>query len=277
VTEAIELFDPNAYKSQVQAEFRRLLGAAEKENQLYFLMTMFGGWAAVRWSGLFVAHVNEITTRLILDRARLGSTSPVAPHEILFALQINLEAKAVYAVIRNLVFVATGKHARPEPWDPKRGEYYVYKNGNVAISTRRILSNLVQDFRDAGFTLLADELERTHITSVGYVRNAIAHSMFRFPGPETNGKWVFATYAESTPGFLTIVPHEYTNDEFQEIGRRFFGFRLGFAAAYDECRASYHDRKFDFQAENQMKPGEILHCTFDRGSVAVKHKGTPLW
>lgn len=271
------MFDPNDYKSQVQADFRQLLDAAEKKNQLYFLMTMFGSWPALRWSTLFVAHVNEITTRLILNRARAGTTSPIPPHEILFALQINLEARAVYAVIRNLTFVAAGKRAAPEPWDSRRGEYNVQKNGNITISTRRILTNLVQDFRDAGFNVLAKEFETTHITSVGHVRNAIAHSTFRFPGPETNGKWVFATYAESTPGFLTIVPHEYTNDEFQEICRRFFGYRLAFAAACDACRASYSDRKFDFHAENQMKPGEILDCTFDRGSVAVKCKGTPLW
>lgn len=272
------MFDADTYKSQIQAEFKRLLDAAEKKNQLYFLLTMLGGgWAALRWSGLFVAHVNEITTRLILNRTRAGTATPVPPHEILFALQINLEAKAVYAVIRNLVFVATGKRAAPEPWDPKRGEYNVHKNGNVTISTRRILTNLVQDIRDAGFGLLADELETTHIISVGHIRNAIAHSTFRFPGSDTDGKWVFATYAASTPGFLTIVPHEYTNDEFQEICRRFFGFRLGFAAAYDEYRASYNDRKFDFQTANQMKPGEILDCTFDRGTVGVKYKGTPLW
>ena len=269
--------DSNAYKLQVQTESRRLFYAAEKKNQLYFLMTIFGGWAALRWSTLFVAHVNEITTRLILNRSRVGSASPIPPHEILFALQINLEAKAVYAVIRNLVFVAAGKHARPEPWNQQLGEYRADKSGHVTISTRRILSNLVQDFRDAGLTLLADELETTHITNVGHIRNAIAHSTFRFPGPETNNKWVFASYAESKPDFIKIEPHEYTNDEFQQICRRFFAYRLAFAAAYDECRASFGKRSFTFQAENQIKPGELLDCTFDRGSVAVTPKGTPLW
>lgn len=269
--------DPNAYKSQVQSEFQRLFDAAETKNQLYFLMTIFGGWAALRWSTLFVGHVNEITTRLILNRSRVGSASPIPPHEILFALQINLEAKAVYAVIRNLIFVAAGKHTRPEPWDQQRGEYRTDRSGRVTISTRQILSNLVQDFRDAGFTLLADELETTHITNVGHIRNAIAHSTFRFPGPETNDQWVFASYAESEPGFIKIEPHEYTNDEFQQICQRFFAYRFAFAAVYNECRASFGERSFTFQAENQMKPGELLDCTFDRASVAVKCKGTPLW
>lgn len=269
--------DQEAYKLQVQTEFRRLFEAAEKKNQLYFLMTVFSEWPALRWSTLFVTHVNELTTRLILNRTSAGLPSPIPPHEILFALQINLEAKAVYAVLRNLVFVADGKHARPEPWDQQRGEYRADKSGHVSISTGRILSNLTEDFRDAGFTLLGNELEATHITNIGHIRNAIAHSTFRFPGPGTEDKWVFASYVESTPGFIKIEPHEYTNDAFQDICWRFFAYRLAFAAAYDECRESFDERSFTFQAENQMRPGELLDCKFDRGSVAVTCKGTPLW
>ena len=92
--------NPDTYKLEMEAEFKRLLDAAEKKNLLYFLMTLFHGMAALRWSTLFVAHVNEITSRLVIDRANRGPGNGIPPHEILFALQINLEAKAVVPVYR---------------------------------------------------------------------------------------------------------------------------------------------------------------------------------
>lgn len=266
------------YANQVQAEFRKLYEAAERKNKLFFLMTTFASWSSSPWSSKFVAHTNEFTRRLIWDRAQMPTVSAIPMQDVLFSLQVNLEAKAVYSLLRNLVFVASGKCARPEPWDEKRQEFNVRKKtGHVTMHTRRILENIVEDLQDGGFAFLADELRSTHITTINHIRNAIAHSSFCVPSPETNGKWVFATYAASSSGFLSIVPHEYTRDEFNEICGRFFGYRLGFARGHEECRAKYAEQTFDFQAENQMKSGEVLDCAFDRGTVSVKYKGTPLW
>jgi hypothetical protein len=265
------------YISQVQVEFTKLFEAAEKKNLLYYLLTLFTELPSLRWNSLFVAQVNEVTSRLVYDRARQDNATAVPAHEMLLALQINLEAKSVYAVIRNIAFVVVGRPSRPEPWDKRRGDYRLHRNGQVAMSTGAILRNTIEDLRVAGADLLADRFEQTHVHDVGHIRNAIAHSMFRFPGEETGGKWVFGSYAESTPGFLQVDTREYTHDEFQEVCRRFFGFRLGFALACEQSRSVYAQKTFEFRAENQMKLGEMLDCKLTPDGVEVKYKGTPLW
>lgn len=269
--------DTIATDQEFRPEFDRFLDAAENGNLLYFLMTLFGGWASLAWTRRFIAQVNRITSGLILRRAHADPPEPIPPHELLFALQINLEAKAVYAVLRNLLQVAMQEPARPEPWNRKRGEYSVHKDGKVVLSTQRIIRNLVDDWRDLGFERLADELEITHIQSIAPVRNAIAHSTFCFPQGESESAWVFAEYARSGKDHIKIVPQSLSSSDLNRICGRFFAFRLAFMHTFDERLRRYQDRQFEFQARNQMKPDEVLDCTFDCGSVSVNYRGTPLW
>lgn len=268
--------DFEQYKQKITEEFNKLLHAAETKNKLYYLLLLYG-WGPHKASNDFIAQMNLITNRLLLDRIRNGRSEEIPPHEALLLLQINLEAKAYYAVLRNFAYLAAGQLVFPEPWKPN-DEYSVIKSsGTAVLRTGKILANLVNDLKKAGFNLLSDEFAETHIKSVSHIRNSLAHATFLFPSPDTGDKWVFAHYEEQKLGFISVKRHEYTMNEFHELFARFFAFRLAFLKAFGEHQAAYNGKTFSFQAPNQKNAAEILDCRFDKGNIELKYQGTPLW
>jgi hypothetical protein len=265
--------DWNRYRDRVRGQFDRMLARGEACNKLYYLLNLFGT-GSTRWSNMFLAQVNAITEALVLRRAVATPPDVIPAGDAVFALQMNLEAKAFYAILRNCVALSFGGLFKPDPWFP---DEIVCRKTSVTLSTTAIIRNLTKELRDAGFRFLANEFERTHAKEVAHLRNAVAHATFVFPSKETRERWVLGNYAKTHTRHVGIQPTYLTHREFRDIFRRFFAFRLQFYACYNERRERYLPQQFDFQASNQMKVGEMLSCRFERGDLRVTYRGTPLW
>jgi hypothetical protein len=189
---------------------------------------------------------------------------------------MNLEAKAFYAALRNFVSPLVGRQARPEPWLEAAGERRG-RGDRVQLSTARIIDNLVADMAAAGFGELSDELGHTHRGLGSTIRNAVAHATVLFPGPKTHGQWVFGNYFANAGGYLEVRETAISPAEFTAFVGRFFTFRFAFMGTFEAHREALRPLTFEFKAENQMRPGELLDCHFDRGRLSLMSKGTPVW
>jgi hypothetical protein len=182
-----------------------------------------------------------------------------------------MEQKGFYAALRNFIRIATDQVARQEPWQANEWREH------TGLQTGKIIRNIHQELSNAGFSKLADEFEATHLGHARTVRNAIAHGNFRIPHTETGGEWVFGDYTKIGRSGFILKTTRFTAETFQNIFLRFLTYRLAFFAAAEERENWYIDRSFAFQATNQMDRNEVLECQFDKGTLSVKYKGTPLW
>ena len=263
----------------MQKEFDLLLYAAEKANRFYYLLNLLNGWGMhpplrerVHASSMdFNIEINRMTNALILDRIRNGKSQFIPPQEALFVFQVNLEQKGFYAVLRNFLNIIEGRIASQEPW--KTDEW----SKQTGLRTGKVIKNIHNELHDASFIKLADEFQQTHIVRAGNIRNSIAHGNFRIPHADTGGKWIFGNYKGDEAGNLHIETMRITNSEFQDLFRRFLGFRMAFLGAITDHQKKYANRRFSFKASNQNKPSEILECKFDKGTLSCKYQGTPLW
>lgn len=265
-------------REKIEAEFNRLLQDAKTKNEMYYTFNLLG-WGGRGRSMHFMAEINRLTNEVLLDRARPGGSQFVAAHEALFVLVTNLEAKEFYAAIRNFESIVSGRRVSPFPWDSNLGEQRT--RGKIfSLSTGRIIDNLIADLRRVGYADLADEFHYTHHDIGAKIRNAAAHATFLAPSITSNNMWVFADYAVDSNGKMKIVEHEMTEGDFNAFARRFFEFRLAFFRAYNSHSDSMKAAgTFTFLAENQMKKGEMLHCTVDEEGtrIGIKYQGTPPW
>ncbi len=272
-------FRPDVYKTQMQEEFDALLRRAEGRNMLYYFLHLLNGWGMHGPLGErenassmdFNTEINRLTTALILDRIRNGRSIPIPPQDLLFVFQANMEQKGFYAALRNFIRIATDQVARQEPWQANEWREH------TGLQTGKIIRNIHQELSNAGFSKLADEFEATHLGHARTVRNAIAHGNFRIPHTETGGEWVFGDYTKIGRSGFILKTTRFTAETFQNIFLRFLTYRLAFFAAAEERENWYIDRSFAFQATNQMDRNEVLECQFDKGTLSVKYKGTPLW
>ncbi len=262
-------------RNQLHAEFKTLLDAARNKSQLYYLLTMVG--VSGRGRSLdFMAEINRMTTALLFDRLRKSPPEAVNAHEGLFLVQSHLESKAFYATLRNFVSILVGRKFHPHPWDEQLGERRGKLN-KVQVSTGKIIANLVADLKLAGFAGLAADFETTHTGLGAVIRNATAHATFLLPTPATGHRWIFGNYMANSAGDLQIAENAVDDSDFQAFVRQFFEVRFAFLDAFTNHRTALDNMSFDFAAENQMKPGEILQCHFESNAVSVKFKGTPFW
>ena len=272
-------FIPDAYEAEIHKEFDALLRAAEARNMLYYLLHLLNGWGIHAPLGErenassmdFNAEINRLTTALILNRIRNGRSIPIPPQDLLFVFQCNMEQKGFYAALRNFISIATDQDARQEPW--KTDEW----SERTGLRTGTIIRNVQRELSEAGFSKIADEFEATHRGHARTIRNAIAHGNFRIPHTETAGEWVFGNYTKTDRGGFVLKTTRFTSDDFRDIFLQFLTYRLAFFATVEEHKKQYADRSFSFQAANQMDRSEILDCQFDKGSLSIKYKGTPLW
>ena len=269
--------DIEQYKARFQHHFAELLRAAEAKNELYYLLNLLHAWGQVgpmsRRTGEsmdFNVEVNRLTNMLILDRIRHGRAEPIPPHDALFILQLNMEAKAVYGTIRNFANICRGEWVGQEPW-------LVGEMGRRGLLTGKIVTNVAWELGDAGFTDLAAEFEAVHTGEAMTIRHAVAHGAFRFPSEDTGGQWVFGEYTGTPPRHVTVKTTRMSPEKFTEVSRRFLVFRLAFFSAVEEALATARSRTSSFQAPNQMEAGELLDCRIDKGQIHVKHKGASLW
>lgn len=262
-------------KQDAQQDFGRLHDTARAKNQFYYLFNLFG-WVGVQRTTNFMVQVNQMTNALLLDRVRAVPPQGVPPHEALFLLQTNLEAKAFYASLRNFVSPLVGRHAKPEPWTELHGER-AGKGAKLRLATSKIVDNLVDDLRNVGFDALAGEFDATHRGLGGIIRNAAAHATFLIPSPETGGSWIFGNYVANAKGFIQVEDHTVSPEEFRRFLIRLFDLRLAFMQVLDDRRLALREQTFDFSFENQMKPSEVLQCTFDKGTLKFVFQGTHVW
>lgn len=256
--------------------FRDLLAECDRKNRLYFLLSLFEGWQ-IPATAAFGVEVNRFTQYALLDRVKNSIATGIPAQEALLLLQWNLENKAFYAVLRNLVSTLTGRRVMPIPWDQTLGEYRSTGAGKpILISTTVILKNIAADLRTTGFADLGDELESTHITRVKVVRNGSAHAAFLSPNGQ-NSDWTFGDYEADGKGGIKAVEHRMSATEFQQLIVDFFTLRFAFLAEVAGRKEALRGQDFRFQAENQRNPGEILDCHFDKGAIGFTYQGTPIW
>lgn len=267
--------DVNNYRRRCRSQFSKLLARADARNRLYYLLNLLNRWGAVgplskrpsASSMDFNTEANLLTTALILQPITHGHAIP-ANHS-LFALQVNLEAKGFYAVIRNFVNTCRSTGVHPEPW--RSSDF-----GGPGLSTTKVIRNVSSELRSAGFAALSNELKRTHLVDVAPIRHAVAHGNLRTPCDDTKRKWVFGDYVGSPP-HVYVRTKSMTTAAFLAIVRRFFAFRLAFFDAAADAAAALTNQSYAFKAANQNKRTEKLDCRFDRGAIMVKYRGTPLW
>lgn len=267
----------NDYKASFRHKFAELLQKAEAKNTLYYLLNLLNLWGQhgpiskrVGESIDFNVEINLATNALLLDRIRDGRSEPVRPHEILFLIQINMEAKAVYGVIRNFANICRGEWVGQEPWI--KGEMLGH-----GLSTMRIISNVASELTDAGFPDLAKEFEAIHTGKAMTIRRAVAHGAFRRPADDTGHEWIFGEYVGTPPRHVYVRTTRMSSEEFTEICRKFLAFRLAFFDAVGEAQERARLESSSFQAANQMKPDEILDCRLHNGGIHFTSTGTQLW
>lgn len=258
--------------THTQLEFERLFTECSNRNMLYFLYTLFA-WSATDRTYDFISEVNKYTEDTIYSITRgAAAARPIDVHDALFAIQLNLEAKAFYAVLRNFVSILTGRHVRPEPWEREE-----IRKKPPSLSTTVIIRNIVNDLKDASFPDIANEFNDSHTGLASIIRNAVAHATFLTPNWESRQDWIFSTYKLTASGCLELCDHVVTNAEFTALLRRLLQFRLDFMRAIQAKKTEYRPQTFNFQAKKQMKPDEVLDCSFDRGCIRFTHRGTHIW
>ena len=256
----------------LRQRFGELFSAAKQKSQLYYYLTI--GQSTLSPNALrFVHEINTFTQEAILDRAKPGDA--VRPQDILLALQVNLEAKEVYAVLRNVLSILTGRKFHPFPWI--QNSECRLRAGRVEFITNAILDSLAADFESIGFFDLAAELRATHGEGVKRIRNAIAHATFLTPASTGDGSWVFSEYRPTNERGVEIVDHRMTKDAFIDLCKRFFNFRLAFMGVVGEEYKAMDNLEAEFICPNQMDPNDMLSCTVIRGAINIKYNGIPLW
>ena len=269
--------DSEHYRARIERHFAELLRKAEAKNKLYYLLNLLHLWGQhgpiSKRGGEsidFNVEINRATNSLICDRLRDGRSEPVRPHEILFVIQLNIEAKAVYGVIRNFANICIGEWVCQEPWI--EGEM-----SGHGLSTTKIIRKVASELTDAGFPDLAREFEAIHTGKAMTIRRAVAHGAFRRPADDTGHKWIFGEYVGTAPRHVYMTATRMSNEEFTEVCRKFLAFRFAFFDAIGKAQDKARSESSSFQAANQMKPDEILDCRLDNGELRVTRKGTQLW
>lgn len=271
------VLDPEALRQFCRKEFRALLDRARQVNQLYFLLNLFNVWGihapldgrAHAGSMDFIVDVNGATNSLILDKIRDGRRIGILPHEALFVLQLNFEAKAFYAVVRNFVSLCEGRRVSQEPWLADEFK-------PTGLSTTVLIRNLCKEIRGVSSADFADCFDEVHLRAPKEIRHAVAHGTFRLPTPATGDKWVFGNYVGRPPS-VHLTTWAISHSEFMSVFQRFLAVRLGILLAIQDVSTEIKSQSFSFQAANQMDRAQILDCRYTPAGIEIKYQGTPLW
>lgn len=258
-------------------EFSRVLDEARRKDETYYFINLFDAWHRVEplakreygRTSDFAEPVTTWTNEFIFKKIRTGT--PHKAHEMLLLFQLNLEAKYFYAKIRNFLRICLDDDVKPshEPW---LSNEWTKMPG---LKLGALIKNIIREFRDSGFGLLADEFQERHTGDSIIIRNAVAHATFHLPSDETDQMWVFGNYERSPCGEAVLILKRYSHDEVVAIFQGVFGFRAGFHAAVQQHRDAAGQEVTDITPHDPEWKRGILGLTVSRGQAAMVQKQYP--
>lgn len=255
-------------ESELGVAWHSLLSQCRATNQLYFLLVLMEGWSQGRHTRYGV-QVNQLIQSIMLASAKDGRVHVERLHEVLLLMQLVLEDKHWYSLIRNFTSILTTRLIHPMPWRKDLCEYRI-RGGYAVLNTSRIIANIVDDLRTCGHSLLADEFSYMSSTTKD-IRNAVAHASFVLPETVPNDPWIFGTYREDAVGALGFEEIHYGHDEFEALALRFFRVRFSFINALGSIKSALRLKPLEFTSPSQLDPAIAIQCRYADGVLEIKN------
>lgn len=255
-------------------QFDALLAKAEGENELAYLVTLYGSWypagqVAERrlFPSDFVELLSEWVRKLIMEKGT--PDRPYLYHEMLFLFQLIIESKPYYATLRNFVNSASGARIAPEPW--RQDEW----SNAGSLLTGKLLKHLGEELDASGFEELASEFKIAHDPTTRKIRNAIAHGTFLVPSEKTEQHWIFADYVRDERASAKLDPLRIPHEEFTNLYGRVLGLRQSLFGIMRTRKEQIGTKHRMVQATDELQSHGYGGFKFTNGSMSMLVESEP--